>query len=80
MVADLFRITPQIISNLMENEIFVFGSDLGGYHKYEYAKDALQFGAKNGKYVGLEGQTYAIPVRQKNQKYNFTLPEIEKKI
>jgi hypothetical protein len=33
---------------------------------------------KNGKYNGHCGQTYAIPVRQKNQHYNFTLTEIQK--
>ena len=80
MVVDLFRIAPQLISNLQKNEIFVFGSDLAGVHIYGHAKDALLFGAQMGKYSGHCGQTYAIPVRQKNQHYNFTLEEIEKHV
>ena len=74
----MYKIAPQLISHLFENEILVFDCDIGGVHIYDQAKEALKFGAQNCKYNGHCGQTYAIPVRQKNQHYNFTLTEIER--
>ena len=54
--------TPGIISELKENEIFVFGSNLGGFHGGGAARAALNhFGAVWGQGVGLQGQSYAIP-------------------
>ena len=50
------------IKELKENEIFVFGSNLGGFHGGGAARVALeQFGAVWGQGVGLQGQSYAIP-------------------
>lgn len=51
-----------MISELKENEIFVFGSNLAGAHGGGAARLAYNaFGAEWGKGVGLQGQSYAIP-------------------
>ena len=56
------RFTPDNISHLAENEIFVFGSNLEGMHGGGAARTALEhFGAVWGTGVGLQGQSYAIP-------------------
>jgi len=54
-------ITPEIISTLGNNEVFVFGSNLAGRHGGGAARTALKWGAVMGQGVGLQGQTYAIP-------------------
>lgn len=56
------RNTPEKIETLSENEVFVFGSNLAGFHGGGAAAIAFKkFGAKWGKGVGHYGQTYAIP-------------------
>ena len=57
--------TPERISELRENEIFVFGSNLAGSHGGGAARLAHnRFGAVWGQGVGLQGQSYAIPTMQ----------------
>lgn len=57
--------TPDFITRLDENEIFVFGSNLGGIHAGGAARVALdKFGAVWGQGVGMQGQCYAIPTMQ----------------
>lgn len=57
--------TPDFITELKPNEIFVFGSNLGGFHRGGAARVAMQkFGAVWGQGVGLQGQSYAIPTMQ----------------
>lgn len=57
--------TPERISRLGDNEIFVFGSNLAGMHGGGAARLACQrFGAVWGQGVGLQGQSYAIPTMQ----------------
>lgn len=64
-IMDNSRITPERISTLQENEIFVFGSNLEGMHGGGAARTArLYFGAKMGVGVGMQGQSYAIPTMQ----------------
>ena len=59
------RITPNHITELKPNEIFVFGSSLQGYHGGGAARLAMnQWGAVWGQGTGLQGQTYAIPTMQ----------------
>lgn len=59
------KYTPEKITHLEENEIFVFGSNLAGAHGGGAACMAfLCFGAKWGSGVGLQGQSYAIPTMQ----------------
>ena len=54
--------TPEHINQLAENEIFVFGSNLHGFHGGGAARAAMNhFGAIWGQGVGLQGQSYAIP-------------------
>ena len=57
--------TPERITELKSNEIFVFGSNLGGAHGGGAARLAYnRFGAIWGQGVGLQGQSYAIPTMQ----------------
>ena len=59
------RTTPERITSLQPNEIFVFGSNLRGMHGGGAAYVAYRnFGAIMGKGVGLQGQSYAIPTMQ----------------
>jgi O-acetyl-ADP-ribose deacetylase (regulator of RNase III) len=54
--------TPEYITELKENEIFVFGSNLQGMHGGGAARIAYEeFGAIWGQGVGLQGQSYGIP-------------------
>ena len=58
-------ITPEFITRLEPNEIFVFGSNLAGMHGGGAARIAHeQFGAEWGVGVGRTGQCYAIPTMQ----------------
>lgn len=57
--------TPERIMTLKPNEIFVFGSNLDGFHGGGAARIAMdRFGAVWGQGVGLQGQCYAIPTMQ----------------
>ena len=57
--------TPERITELKRNEIFVFGSNLAGAHGGGAARLAYErFGAVLGQGVGLQGQSYAIPTMQ----------------
>ena len=57
--------TPEQITVLGENEIFVFGSNLEGRHAGGAARLARRsFGAIMGQGVGLQGNSYAIPTMQ----------------
>lgn len=56
------KFTPEKISFLEPNEIFVFGSNLQGKHIGGAAATAVKsFGAIWGQGVGIQGQCYAIP-------------------
>ena len=62
-MAELY--TPDRITELGENEIFVFGSNLAGAHGGGAALLAYRkFGAIWGQGVGLQGQSYGIPTMQ----------------
>lgn len=57
--------TPENITHLDRDDIFVFGSNLQGAHGGGAARVARQrFGAVMGQGVGLQGQSYAIPTMQ----------------
>lgn len=59
------RIAPDMIDELKDNEIFVFGSNLQGMHGGGAARVAARkFGAVMGQGVGLQGQSYAVPTMQ----------------
>lgn len=57
--------TPENITHLEPDDIFVFGSNLAGMHRGGAARVAYdKFGAVWGQGVGIQGQTYAIPTMQ----------------
>lgn len=57
--------TPERITQLGPDDIFVFGSNLAGQHMGGAARIAYEhFGAQWGCGVGIQGQCYAIPTMQ----------------
>ena len=59
------KYTPENITSLDRDEVFVFGSNLAGNHAGGAARVARErFGAIMGQGVGLQGQSYAIPTMQ----------------
>jgi len=46
-----------------KNQVFVFGSNLAGIHGAGAAKLALEYGARMGHGIGVQGKTYAIPTK-----------------
>ena len=59
------KYTPENITSLGEDEVFVFGSNLAGRHCGGAARVARErFGAIMGQGVGMQGQSYAIPTMQ----------------
>jgi hypothetical protein len=60
------RYTPENITELGPNDVFVFGSNQAGIHGAGAAKLALKWGAKMGRGDGYYGQTYAIPTKNDN--------------
>lgn len=56
------KFTPDNITELKDNEVFVFGSNVQGEHVGGAAWAAFQkFGAKMGEGFGHNGKSYAIP-------------------
>ena len=68
--------TPEHITALKENEVFVFGSNLSGLHLGGAAKVAMKWGAKWGEATGLHGQTYAIPTVGEGAKGTMSVADI----
>ena len=61
--------TPECISVLQEDEIFVFGSNLLGHHMGGAARTARRvFNAEMGVFEGLTGQAYALPTLDKDMR------------
>lgn len=74
------RITPEVITHMKPDEVFVFGSNLAGIHGAGAALLAKQrFGAINGKSEGLQGRSYALPTKNRELK-TLPLSEIQKYI
>lgn len=73
---------PEVSSKLMkllEDLVFVFGSNKAGRHGKGAAKSAMQWGAKYGQGRGLAGRTYALPTKDKRI-LTLPLPEIAKEL
>lgn len=72
------KYTPENITHLQPNQVFVYGSNRSGIHGAGAARQALTFGAQYGK-TGLVGQTYGLST--KDEKIE-TLPisEIKKEV
>jgi len=71
------RITPEYITSISENQVFVFGSNLAGRHGGGAARTALEWGAKWGQAVGLAGNTYALPTKSADVGSTLPLSEIQ---
>lgn len=60
---DYIGYTPDYVDSLLSKQIFVFGSNVLGYHTGGASGTARKkFGAIWGQAEGLQGQSYAIPV------------------
>ena len=71
------RVTPDIITKLNDNEIFIFGSNLSGRHGKGAAKIALGWGARYGQASGIQGKTYGIPTKDASIRRTLTIEEIK---
>jgi hypothetical protein len=71
------RITPDLITELKDKEIFVFGSNLSGRHGAGAAKLATKWGAVYGQEAGLQGNTYGIPTKTGNSLKTLDLSSIK---
>jgi hypothetical protein len=71
------NITPENITELKDNEIFVFGSNESGRHGKGAAKTALSWGAKWGQASGLQGKTYGIPTKDASIRRTLSVTEIK---
>ncbi len=60
------RTTPEIITSLLPNQVFVFGSNEAGIHGAGAAKAAVKFGSVHGKGFGMHGNTFAIPTKNRS--------------
>ena len=72
------RVTPDNVTSIKENEVFVFGSNLGGRHGKGAAKTALGWGAKWGQAFGLQGKTYGIPTKDASIRRVLNIEEIKR--
>lgn len=70
--------TPNNITELKENQIFVFGSNLSGNHGKGAALSAMKWGAKKKQGSGLQGQTYGIPTKSWSVKDTLPIRDIRK--
>lgn len=73
----MMRITPDNITILPDNHIFVFGSNQSGKHGKGAAKTALGWGAKWGQASGLQGKTYGIPTKNASITRTLSITEIK---
>lgn len=71
------RITPENITDIKDNEVFVFGSNLSGRHGKGAAKTALGWGARWGQAAGIQGKTYGIPTKDASIRRTLTIDEIK---
>lgn len=71
------RTTPDNITEVADNEVFVFGSNTVGRHGKGAAKTAMKWGAKYGHGEGLVGRTYGIPTKGHDMRVSLPLKAIE---
>ena len=70
--------TPEIITNLKPEQIFVYGSNTAGIHGAGAARQALKWGARMGQ-DGFNGQTYGISTKD-HSIITLPLDEIHKNV
>jgi len=71
------HITDNNITELKDNEVFVFGSNEAGRHGREAAKTAMKWGAIYGQAEGLQGRTYGIPTVNASISKNLKVNKIK---
>jgi hypothetical protein len=71
------RTTPDNITKLEPDQIFVFGSNHSGRHGKGAAKTALGWGAVWGQAEGLQGRTYGIPTKDASIRRTLSIEEIK---
>tara|TARA_R110000868_G_scaffold78380_3_gene223756 strand:+ start:601 stop:993 length:393 start_codon:yes stop_codon:yes gene_type:complete len=69
------KFTPENITHLEPNQIFVYGANEAYIHGAGAARLAMKWGAKYGA-AGLVGQTYGIPTKDR-QIYTLPLDKIQ---
>jgi hypothetical protein len=69
------KYTPENITHLEPNQIFVYGANEAYIHGAGAARFAMRWGAKYGA-DGLVGQTYGIPTKDR-QIYTLPLDKIQ---
>lgn len=78
------RISPDTITELQFDQVFVFGSNTNGIHGKGAALLAKEkFGAQPGNPRGIQGRSYAIPTRELVHGvawYNLSLTAIQKEV
>lgn len=72
------KYTPDNITELQPNQVFVYGSNTQGIHGCGAAKLAMKWGAKYGE-DKFNGQTYGISTKDHNIQ-TLPLEEIEKNV
>ncbi len=70
------RITPEIITHLLPNQVFGFGSNEGGRHSKGAALTARRWGACQAVPAGRSGQTYAIPTKPVDVRTRLSIADI----
>lgn len=60
------KYTPEKVTALESDQVFVFGSNTEGIHGAGAAAAAVRFGAVLGQARGMQGQTYAIVTKDLN--------------
>jgi len=71
------RITPNYITKLSVDQVFVFGSNESGRHGKGAAKIAMKWGAKYGQAEGSQGRTYGIPTMNASISKKLTVDKIK---
>lgn len=71
------KFTPDYIDKLDPHQIFVFGSNESGIHGAGAAKLAMSWGAEFRNPEGLQGQTYAIPTKDRTVMRTLDIDEIK---
>lgn len=72
------KFTPENVTKLEPNQIFVFGANCAGIHGAGAAKQALKFGAKH-RHFGWVGQTYTLMTKDSNLQ-TLSLSDIKEEI
>ena len=71
------RYTPELITSLQDNEVFVWASNKSGINGAGSALMAMKWGAVYGNGFGRQGMTYAIPTKDYGISRTLRIDEIK---